>query len=168
MHNSSYLYMSEFKQKYVKPGSRVVEAGSAIWNEQERSYRSLFTDCEFVGTDLKAGAGVDAEVDWESMSRSLAFVTARGEFDVLISGQMLEHCRQFWEALRCFSMAVKSGGLVCIIVPSKQVYHDPPDYWRFQRDSVNVWAELMGADILSTWGPLDEYPGDLGGVFRVR
>ena len=167
MHSSSYLSALRFKMEYVRPGAKVVEAGSKSFHGQP-GHRDLFSDCQFLGTDKDAGEGVDRVVNWEKALDVLALVDEEGLFDVLICGQMLEHCAHFWDALAHFRHAVRPGGLVYIVAPGHQTYHDPPDYWRFHQDATTVWGELLKADPLETWGQLPEYPGDVGGIYRVQ
>jgi SAM-dependent methyltransferase len=81
---------------------KVLEVGS--WS-QFGSVRDLFTACDYVGTDVAAGQGVDLAVP----GQELAFPT--GTFDVVISCECFEH-NPFWlETFVNMARMLKPGGL---------------------------------------------------------
>lgn len=146
MHESSLNAMRRFHERYVAKLSqpRILEVGSLDVNG---SYREIFsqTPCEYVGVDVIDGPGVDLVVQpwrWSVFDDS--------DFDVVISGQCLEHDKKFWLTLGEIGRVLSPGGVVCVIAPSLTKYHHPPDYWRFMQDAPLVWAELIGVIALTT------------------
>ena len=90
--------------------SRVLEVGSLDING---SVRTLFDGCEYVGVDVDAGPGVDLI----GQGQDLEFPS--NEFDVTISGEVMEH-NPFWvETLANMFRMTCRGGLVIVSCASK-------------------------------------------------
>lgn len=90
-----------FPSKFKK--SRILEVGSLDING---SVRSLFDECDYVGVDVGVGDGVDLICQ----AQDLEFPS--NEFDVSISGEVMEH-NPFWvESLANMFRMTRSGGLV--------------------------------------------------------
>jgi SAM-dependent methyltransferase len=113
---------------------RVVDLGSAAVNG---SYRELFGDkTEYIGLDLESGPGVDMVL---ADPYRLPFADA--SIDLVVSGQMLEHCPNFWRVFTEISRVLKTEGLAFIIAPSAGPIHRyPVDCYRFYPDSYCKFA----------------------------
>ena len=138
MHKSSFQKMERFVSKLDFPNgksiSRVLDFGSQCVNG---SYKELFDPgvWEYVGVDQAPGENVDlvlsdpyrwAEIDNES-------------FDLLISGQALEHVEYPWIVFEEFFRVMKKGSLCCVIAPSSGPEHRYPlDCWRFYGDGMRA------------------------------
>src|SRR5436305_1137595 len=95
MHQSSYALMQNFAQtvqeRHAGQRVRILDVGSADVNG---SYRPLFNfpGAEYVGLDMQAGPNVDFVAanpyDWTGLPDAA--------FDVVISGQALEHAEYPW------------------------------------------------------------------------
>lgn len=95
---------------------RVVDLGAMNVNG---SYRELFGPCaEYIGVDLEPGPGVDLVL---SDIYTLPFED--NSVDLVLSGQMLEHCGQFWRVFSEISRVLKPEGLVIAIAPSSGPVH---------------------------------------------
>jgi SAM-dependent methyltransferase len=97
-------FVAEVRAHFPKffEGTKVLEVGSWIVNDTVRSH---FGACDYVGTDVAEGPGVDVAV----VGQDLAFPT--GAFDVVISCECFEH-NPFWLAT-FLNMArmLRPGGL---------------------------------------------------------
>jgi SAM-dependent methyltransferase len=70
-------------------------------------------------------------------------------FDLVLSGQMLEHCQNPFRAVAEMKRVLKVGGIIAIIVPSQGRRHDAQDGWRFMDDAFRfIAAEVGGFDTL--------------------
>jgi hypothetical protein len=100
----------------------VLDVGSLDING---NYREFFPDCEYVGLDIQDGNNVDIVVDpwdWGDI----------GEFDMIISGQCLEHSQYPWKTARLMLDHCVEDGWLAITAPSRQARHNyPSDYFRF-------------------------------------
>ncbi|MDO5861103.1 bifunctional 2-polyprenyl-6-hydroxyphenol methylase/3-demethylubiquinol 3-O-methyltransferase UbiG [Methanobrevibacter sp.] len=143
MHKSSMLKMEYFKTTYLNPNDnlKILDIGSfdktgnynygMVLNEKNWTYHGL---------DLKEGNNVDIIVenpyDWQEVEEE--------SYDVVITGQALEHIEFFWLTLEQINRVLKPGGFCCIIVPSAgPVHKNPYDCYRFQDDGVKALAEYI-------------------------
>jgi hypothetical protein len=139
----------------------VVEVGSGEFNG---SYRDIFPTerYRYIGCDRAAAPGVDIVLD---DPYRLPFAAA--EADVVVSGQMLEHCEFFWLAFAEMLRILKPDGYLFLIVPSAGPIHNfPVDCYRFYPDSFRALAKHAGCRLVDLWHD-DRGPwNDLVGIFR--
>ncbi len=140
MHESVMEYVSGAVERYGLASGRTLELGSADVNG---SVRPLFSG-DYVGIDHDSAAeGVDRVMS----AGSLDFPDA--SFDTVVSTSMLEHDPAFWRTLPEVARVLRPGGyLVLTTVSTGFGYHNPPDYWRFEMDTVPLLAELAGCTVL--------------------
>lgn len=140
MHQSSYELMRSLLYEYqdVIHGA-VLDCGSMIADSgMQVSYRDHVEKLgmEYVGLDMAPGPNVDVvanlEQDW--------FL---GEpFDLVISGQMLEHVTMPILAAQQMKRAVKVGGHIILIAPWQYGLHRHPiDCWRIFPDAMEFLLE---------------------------
>jgi 2-polyprenyl-3-methyl-5-hydroxy-6-metoxy-1,4-benzoquinol methylase len=108
------------------------------------SYRDLFgfPGSKYVGVDIQPGANVDIVLsdpyDWTNLRDEA--------YDVVISGQALEHIEFPWLVLEQIARKLKVGGLGCLIAPSRGPEHRyPVDCYRYYPDGMRAlakWARL--------------------------
>lgn len=157
MHPSSYQSMKKFREEFVPFGPlvSVLDVGGANVNG---SYRDLFPDCDYQTLDFK-GADYNVEgYDWPIKDRT---------FDVVITGQTLEHDPQFWRTLQNIARVLKVDGVACVIVPGAgKIHRYPVDCYRFLPDCAEAWAIWTGLELAKTWQN-DEPPWlDLVAIYR--
>jgi predicted O-methyltransferase YrrM len=138
----------------------VLDIGSANVNG---SYAELFPDTtHYIGIDLEPGPGVDLVID---NPYSLPF--ADQSFDVIVSGQMLEHSGQFWRVFTEIERLLAPDGLLFMIAPSAgPVHRYPVDCYRFYPDSYAALADWSGLRLVHSWTDERGPWADLSGVFQ--
>lgn len=158
MHRSSYLKMTAFRDAYLqgprfgtaaRPAVlRVLDLGARAVRDQD-SYRGLFASSSFayVGADMEAGNNVDIVLadphDWSEIESS--------SFDVVISGQTLEHDPEFWVTIAEVARVLRPNGLCCLIAPSTGPMHRYPlDCWRFYADAGPAMLSWAGLEQIET------------------
>ena len=161
MHASSLENMQRCKSWYgLTARERVVEISAAA---VDGSYRDIFVDSgEYLGLNLQLGPGVDLVLD-----DPYTLPLPDNSVDIVISGQMLEHCAQFWRLFTDIARILKPGGMVFIIAPSAGPMHRyPVDCYRFYPDAYLALAEWSRLRLVDCW--LDERGPwrDLVGVFQ--
>jgi SAM-dependent methyltransferase len=120
------------------------------------SYRSLFDDplWRYQGVDLAPGRNVDIVLADPYRWREIP----AGSQDVIVSGQAFEHIEFFWVTLQQMTRALRPGGLICLIAPSRGYEHRyPVDCWRFYPDAFQALARYTGLELVSAttqWEPL--------------
>ena len=116
--------------KTLPPGLKVLDVGSADING---NFKELFTEHEYIGCDVVAGKNVDVVQD-----DPMKLPFADGSFDVVISGNMFEHCVQPERMAAEINRVLKFGGLTCHTTPWVIHYHGEQhfkDYWRLSPDA---------------------------------
>ena len=161
MHPSSYENMQRCLRWYGPAAfGRVVEIGSAAVNG---GYRDMFVEgSEYLGLDMQAGPGVDLVLD-----DPYALPLPDNSVDLVISGQMLEHCAQFWRVFAEIARVLKPDALLFMIAPSAGPIHRyPVDCYRFYPDAYQALAEWSGLRVVDCW--MDERGPwrDLVGIFQ--
>lgn len=130
MHKNSYEIMSDLSAialaKMHKP-SRVLDVGSKDVNG---TYKPLFEGHHYTGLDAEGGANVDVVGD----AYELPF--ANNSFDLVVSGNLLEHLAMPYLAVQEMKRVVRKNGYVIIIAPYSIHEHKYPlDYFRFLPDA---------------------------------
>lgn len=168
MHASSLENMQRCFQRHVAPGPLarqdavlVIDVGGADVNG---SYREVFADPRFryLTVDLAAGEGVDLALD---DPYQLPFDD--DSVDIVVSGQMLEHCEFFWRTFGELVRVLKPDGLLILIAPSGGPIHRyPVDCYRFYPDAYHALAKTASCELLEVWQDERGPWRDLVGVFR--
>jgi len=163
MHEGSLQRMAEFVE-LLNPETKlsILDVGSADVNG---TYRHLF-ECpnwSYSGLDLAAGKNVDlvakGPYDW-NLTR---------QYDVVISGQCLEHVedvKRWGESVRD---AVRNDGIVCVIAPWACNFHRYPiDCWRVMPDGMKwLLSQVVHFEVKQVFLAGEEV-GDCVGVAHGR
>lgn len=123
----------DFLRKELKyseiAGMEILEVGSQDVNGSPREIVQTLNPGKYIGVDFAAGRGVDVVLDVKDLSIKFGVET----FDVVISTEMLEHAKDWREAVDQMKDMLRVGGLLVITTRSKGFpYHGyPHDYWRY-------------------------------------
>jgi glycosyltransferase involved in cell wall biosynthesis/2-polyprenyl-3-methyl-5-hydroxy-6-metoxy-1,4-benzoquinol methylase len=103
----------------------------------------LFTNGEFTGFDVSARA-VAAATKWAERDEvwNTEFIqadqstleTVKGEFDIIVAGEVLEHVIDPWELLEQLRLALKPGGCLLITTPHGRWEHSGTVAFRAGRE----------------------------------
>lgn len=159
--------MHKCYRRYVQGGAladreavTVLDIGGADVNG---SYRPIFNDPKFryLTVDLVAGPEVSIV-----LQDPYKLPLDDASIDLVLSGQMLEHCEFFWLAFAEMVRVLKPGGYIFLIAPSAGMIHRyPVDCYRFYPDAYRALAKYANCRLLEVWrderGPWQ----DLVGVF---
>jgi len=160
MHKSSYDKMKQFIDKYLDKNKklRILDIGSQDVNG---TYRQLFENqnWDYIGADMEDGKNVDIILKnvyrWNNIKAN--------SFDVIISGQAIEHIEFFWHTMYEINRILKPSGKVCIIGPSGGFEHRYPlDCWRFYPDGMKALATYSKLNILEAYTQWDNLSYDDG------
>ena len=139
--------MEWFADKHLgkKEDVSVLDVGSYDVNG---CYREIFTTrgCKYLGLDMEEGPNVDfipeCVYQWKELEDD--------QFDIVISGQALEHIEFFWLTVSEMVRVTKENGLICIIAPNGFEEHRyPVDCWRFFTDGMVALGRFNKLDILN-------------------
>jgi hypothetical protein len=132
--------MSYFAETYLDKNKSlsIIDIGSYDING---AYKPIFNkpNWEYTGMDIVPGSNVDI----------VGFENIKKQYDVLISGQCMEHVRRPWEWLKNNMNYVVPGGFICIIVPYSQDEHKCPlDTYRYLPDGMRDLFEYAGIEVI--------------------
>jgi len=139
----------------------VLDIGGADING---SYRRCFSGPQFhyQTADLTAGPGVDLV-----LTDPYRIPLADGSVDLVLSGQMLEHCEFFWLAFQEMVRLLSPEGFLFLIAPSAGPIHRyPVDCYRFYPDAYAALAKYANCHLQAVWRDERGPWWDLVGVFR--
>jgi hypothetical protein len=149
VHPSSMESCRRFVETYIKGGESVVDVGSYDVNG---SYKELFSHCKYVGLDVAPGPNVDIVVtedgDWCAEVERVMYY----KFDIIISGQCLEHVRKPWQWIKQVESLSKPGTLLFITAPNTWGFHEYPiDCWRVFPDGLCALMEYGGFEVFEAY-----------------
>ncbi|HEX7823062.1 MAG TPA: class I SAM-dependent methyltransferase [Sphingobium sp.] len=168
MHASSLENMQKCYDRYIV-GSKleeqaqvqILDVGGADVNG---SYRQIFAHPRFAYTaaDIESAPGV--HLIFEDPYR---IPLDDRSVDIVLSGQMLEHCEFFWLTFAEMVRVLRPGGFILLIAPSSGPEHRyPVDCYRFYPDAYRALARYTNCMLVDVW--LDERGPwkDLVGIFQ--
>ena len=152
MHKNSELLFRKYGAPYIKDGAKVLEIGpdllpistyQACCNRSKNQWHSIDL---YVSQHLTYTATTPYE-----------FPIADNTYDVVISGQVIEHVPKIWVWMQEIVRITKPGGFVITIAPCSWPYHEAPhDCWRIYPDGMRALVEDAGLVIDQiNWGSLE-------------
>ena len=150
MHKSSFSEMRRLLRvhrggaEWTQP-LRVLDVGSMSVNKNfPHTYREHMAPAwTYRGCDLAPGKNVDFVMAGPYM------IQERGDdYDVVISGQCLEHVQLPWMLVQEMARVCKPSGLLILTVPwNQQIHRYPLDCWRILPDGWRALAAWVGLDV---------------------
>ena len=132
------LALKHFK---MPPNPMVLDVGG-----RKHSYVEHFPACEYRIADIRDGDGVT-----DVMAGPFELPFPDDYFDVVVSGQMLEHCANPFRSVAEMKRVMKSGSYIILIAPSAGPRHDVQDGWRFMDDAFQFIAADIGLNTIADW-----------------
>jgi SAM-dependent methyltransferase len=151
MHPSSMENMAKIRDKYLDIKAnplKVLDVGG-FHNNPDKTYQKIFDDIDdlvWIVVDIVKHPSVTVV-----MEDPLKIPFPDNSFDLVVSGQMLEHCCQPFKMVAEMKRVVKPDGYIAIIAPSIGHRHDKQDGWRFLDDAFRFIAEDVGLEIIADW-----------------
>ena len=168
MHASSLENMRKCYRRYIagselekRASLKVLDVGGADVNG---SYSDVFSgaNVEYLGTDLQPGEGVSVVLDDPGK-----LPLENDSIDVVISGQMLEHCEFFWVVFAEMVRVLKPDGFILLIAPSAgPIHYYPVACYRFYPDAYRALAKHADCHLIDVWHDNRGPWNDLVGVFN--
>ncbi len=125
------------------PFKTVLEIGSYRTEEgggDQVNLRPIFPGAEYIGTDMRAGPGVDLVHNFE-LDRFEVGVQP----DCVLAMETIEHCFDFQAFIREIRRILPDEGMVLLSSHQNFPYHPHPgDYWRFTPEGMTELLERNG------------------------
>jgi SAM-dependent methyltransferase len=141
----------KYAREYFQPHLRVLEIGP---NGFPSTYQSIINDPSITWdtSDLQN----DERLTFKALSE-YSFPVSDNSYDIVLSGQVVEHVRKIWVWIKEVARICKKGGIVITINPVSWPYHEAPyDCWRaFPEGMKSLYDEASLQVILSTWQSLE-------------
>lgn len=156
MHLNSELLFKKYALNYFKDNMKVLEIGAnelPTWYSKTVDKPSIdwYTlDIKTHWDTLDIGNGKD------EMSRQIIsnyeynYPIDDNTYDIVFSGQVMEHVKNIWKWMDEIKRITKKGGLIIVILPISWPYHVAPmvvDCWRIYPEGMKALAEDKGLDI---------------------
>jgi len=127
------------------------------------SYADLFRGDQFdyKGVDIEEADGVSIVLE-----DPYKLPVPDNSVDIVLSGQMLEHCEYFWLTFSEMIRVLKDDGILFLIAPSGGPIHKyPVDCYRFYPDAYLALAKYANCYAVDVWHDNRGPWNDLVGVF---
>ena len=169
MHTESMLLMRFLLHQHcIQRRKTVCDIGSRCVGGNGDTYRKMCVTQfgNYYGIDLVQGRNVNAVVTEDG--NWVEEVGGR-MFDIVISGQCLEHVKRPWEWIKKAKTLMKPGALLVIIAPyCWRIHRYPVDCWRILPDGMHALIESAHLQPITTGHlPHSSNPGSRGDCFGV-
>jgi SAM-dependent methyltransferase len=141
----------KYASSYIHPGHRVLEIGPDGVPSTYRRHTSvdvaMWHTLDFPGT-----TGLTYE-----LTDGYCFPVPTDYYDVVLSGQVIEHIPRPWRWMPELTRVTRPGGVVVTIAPVSWPFHEAPvDCWRAYPDGLRALYEDAGLEVLvAEWGSLE-------------
>jgi SAM-dependent methyltransferase len=145
MHTNSRLLFRKHAKQYFRPGMRVLEIGP---DAVPSTYQRAVGDSSIVWHTLDMRD--DPSLTYRALSE-YEFPVESASYDIVLSGQVIEHVRQIWIWVRELARVCKAGGLVVTINPVSWPFHEAPvDCWRIFPEGMRALYEYASLEVKSS------------------
>lgn len=144
MHLNSQLIFKKYALTSFREGIRVLEIGPD--KPAPSTYRELtgVRNMTWETLDIYEHPDIDHFAD-----SHYEFPLDDGAYDVVVSGQVIEHVKKIWVWIEELARVCKPGGHVITINPISWPYHEAPvDCWRIYPEGMRAIYESAGLEIV--------------------
>lgn len=150
MHLNSDLLFKKYFKEYFKSQIKVLEIGPSGYPSH---YCKIIGDKTIIWHTLDISsnhiAGGETNPFHVVSENEYHYPFNNDEFDIVLSGQVMEHVKKIWDWLDELKRITKKGGLIMIINPISWTYHAVPvDCWRIYPEGMKALMDDKGLEIL--------------------
>jgi len=151
LHTNSRLLFEKYAKSLFASGNKVLEVGP---DSVPSTFATIVGNPSIVWHTLDI---FDNPKLTYPNSNGYSFDIKDGEYDIVISGQVIEHVKKPWKWLPELARVTRKGGLVITINPVSWIYHEAPvDCWRIYPEGMKALYEDASLTVLlSTWESLE-------------
>ncbi|MDX2189428.1 MAG: methyltransferase domain-containing protein [Bacteroidota bacterium] len=150
MHLNSELIFKKYAKKYFQPFHKVLEIGPAgipsVYNILLDIDSTVWHTLDFKNTSYIATESSNLTFEIEDPYK---FTIEDNQYDIVVSGQVIEHVQEIWLWMTEIKRVLKQGGIVITINPISWPYHEAPiDCWRIYPEGMKSIAKLCGLEVV--------------------
>lgn len=140
---SSYETMKGFLSQFDRQKElNILDVGSCAVSSK-LTYRSLMSEkWNYTGLDIVNGDNVDVVPE-----DPYIYPFPNNNFDIIISGQCMEHVPQIWSWMFELYRILKTDGKICVIAPSAGKQHTDLDLWRIMPQGMEFIMKWAGFEV---------------------
>ncbi|MBT3217924.1 MAG: methyltransferase domain-containing protein [Proteobacteria bacterium] len=139
MHRNSFLLFEKYAQPYFDDAARVLEIGPS---EFPSAYCAKVFRPAMQWDTLDIAE--NSRLTYSGVGE-YSFPVDDSTYDIVFSGQVLEHVRKIWRWMPELARVTKPGGLVITLSPVSYPYHAAPhDCWRAHPEGMRALCEDSG------------------------
>ncbi len=149
MHPNSVLLFRNYALNQFSDGSRVLEIGPD--DDPSTFRREVRVSTKWTTADLASEVGEEGGRRWGGGAVHLGMpseyeIPAEDDaFDVVLSGQVIEHVRRPWKWMAELARVCSPGGVVITVNPVSWPYHEAPiDCWRIFPEGMTALCSEVG------------------------
>ena len=144
MHTNDILLFQKYCLPLFKPGLRVLEIGP---DKHPSTLQQLVADRDVRWETVDIATEITDQLTYRATSE-YSFPIGDGEFDIVLSANVMEHVKKIWVWIREVARVCKPGGRVITILPVSWPYHPfPVDCWRIYPEGMKALYEEAGLQI---------------------
>lgn len=149
MHLNSELLFQKHARAYFNDGLKVLEIGPSgipsFWQKAVNNPTMTWHTVDFAGTNWVGAA--ESGLTY-TLTSEYQFPIESNQYDIVLSGQVIEHVRKIWTWLGELKRVTRPGGKVITINPVSWPYHECPiDCWRIFPDGIRSLAEELDLEV---------------------
>ena len=154
MHKNSQLLFEKYALPYFKPSLRVLEIGPGAFPSD---YQRMAQRDGIIWDTLDI---YDSPQLTYPKSPLYSFPIPNDAYDLVVSGQVIEHVAKIWRWMAELARVTKPGGRVITIGPTSWPFHEYPiDCWRIFPDGMKALSEDSGLIVEKSLHESLELPG---------
>lgn len=143
MHANSELIFKKYALKYFINDSKILEIGptgspshySLLVNNKTIKWHTLDIDKTYLQGGEKNPLHIVSRLEYD-------YPIENATFDIVLSGQVMEHVKKIWTWVKELERITKPGGKIIIISPISWPYHEAPiDCWRIFPEGMEALVE---------------------------
>lgn len=143
MHLNSKLIFEQYAKKYFKDGKRVLEIGPSgfpsVYQNLIGNQNLIWHTIDF-DDSIHIGESAQSRLTYK-LTDPYQFPIDSESYDIILSGQVIEHVGLIWRWIKELKRVLKPGGIIITINPVSWPYHEAPiDCWRIFPDGIKSLA----------------------------
>ena len=151
MHENSVLLFQRYALPCFSGGMKILEIGPDAFPS---TYRKMVSAPDLVWETLDISSSPNLTYSGSDLYH---FPVAENEYDIVLSGQVIEHVAHIWRWMAELARVTRPGGCVITVNPVSWPYHKSPiDCWRIYTEGMKALYEDSGLVMEKAfWGSLE-------------